>query len=283
MLKKISWLLVVMFSIIYFGIMPASADTTPYRLDPKSSPEEKMESYRTLVQKKLQQESFFTEVEEILYESEGYYVHNFWLGEYSSLYHETYEKFYPVIYNWADDNWIIYTDKSGYCCYEKLDGSLYAGNTVGSLHNPANYDGGYLIKATRDYSLIGFKEEGKVKLYQFGKVVETFDVPKDAIFAGESFWIGFIFRKDSDVYALDIYGNTGNGSIPDGGSAVCIAHDVSFVISADYKFSSDCWSQPLFLMNDGSLKAYLWSYPGQDIAPDDESHFREVTKDGGYF
>ena len=83
--------------------------------------------------------------------------------------------------------------------------------------------------------------------YSFGDIIGRITIDSEAIYCGISEMTGFIFRKGDTVYSVDF----------DLTEQKTIATGVKFVIDTDYAHNSDGWSQPLFLMEDGSVKAYI--------------------------
>ena len=108
--------------------------------------------------------------------------------------------------------------------------------------------------------------------WEFGKAVVSTQLPKGAAYCGYSAFEGFIFRSGSDVYSLK----------DNDGKPTVIAHNVKYVIDTEYRCGSDPWSQPLFLMEDGTIKVYI-SWEGDMNAPaDDECHLVEPYHEGSY-
>ena len=274
-MKKIMMALVVCFLFVFATPVFASASSIK-ELDPYG--EELLETYREDLKEQFTNEPFLSDEEKEIFTEGGYELYGNWIGEFNSLYCSINKFYFPVIYSWNNGYWFMYTTKRGHVLKEELTAQLGLGNTVGSLHYV--HEDGIEIEGTESYSLIYFSEEGKVKLYQFGEVTEEYEIPKNSTYCGHSFWEGFIFHKDDKVYALPY--NTEE--------ALLIAEDVKFVILSDYKFTSDRSSQPLFLMNDGTLKTYVgiydknWDESGNkdSISPSNPSQLIEVTLEGGY-
>ena len=62
-----------------------------------------------------------------------------------------------------------------------------------------------------------------------------------------------------------------------------IAHDVEFVISADYEAHDPSeFSQPLFLMKDGTVKCYCTFYSKEGTPVDDEANLIDIRFEGGF-
>lgn len=154
-----------------------------------------------------------------------------------------------------------YEELKGYEFYD--DGWLSNGiESIGYIHLvgidvPENAD--YFLKSRESIYVFDGKE---LIEYSFGDIIGRITVDSEAIYCGVSEMTGFIFRKDDTVFCVD-FKLTENKPI---------AENVKFVISTSYAWNSDAWSQPLFLMNDGSIKAYVrW-----------EEELVEPQYEGGY-
>ena len=142
-------------------------------------------------------------------------------------------------------------------------------------HNPSYW-------TTRDKRLMSSEEVGEIywdataciaKFWFLGDELSTLELPFGAVYTGYSFWEGYIFRVDNDVYAMKLEEQKLTG--------VKIATGVKSVIAADYRLNSDAWSNPLFVMADGSLKGYCsW---GDRENPLSEKNLQEPQYEGGYF
>lgn len=105
----------------------------------------------------------------------------------------------------------------------------------------------YIIECSSS-NLIKVSKEGIVSLYEFGKETNRWEIPKDSEYCGESYWEGHIFLdKQGNVYALRIRPM----------QMVKIAENVDRVLTCNYQFTLDYFSQPLFRMKDKSIKVYL--------------------------
>ena len=184
--------------------------------------------------------------------------------------------FYPVLFREGHSLVLWYTTEHGSILLEKVEGWLNGGNYIGHLHCDSQEEE-WISK--HNGSVLTWDETAKteqVKRYYFGEVVETYTVPEGAIYCGFSDWEGYLFRVGTDVYSLDL----GTQSVS--AKLACIAHDVLYVIDSAYALGSDPWSQPLFQMVDGSIKAYV-SWEGDKDAPvDDPSHLVAPWYEGGY-
>ena len=110
--------------------------------------------------------------------------------------------------------------------------------------------------------------------YRFGNetLVMSDVLPEGALFGGYSFWYGFLFRDDTDVYAVDLDGYTQEYGPKDPEFKLLVS-GVKMILEADYKLNSDAWSNPLLLMEDGRVVAYC-DWGGDSLHP--------ITYEGGY-
>ena len=237
--------------------------------------EEILDYYRFEVSRRVRStEDFVKEDEARWYEDNGYEVHNPEEGvlyQYYPLYQDGDYYYYPLVVSVGNINHFVHTTDHGSVL---ISPSIGGGNVIGQLHltyeeeqalgNPTIID--KVTFETRIYSEKGFQT------YQFGKLVETLDVSGE--YCGHSILKGYLFRDGTDVYAvrrndeLELF-----YSLP-------IAHHVKYVIEPNYKLNSDAWSQPLFLMEDGSIKAYL-EWNNKDV-PDSPDNLVDPYYEGGY-
>lgn len=127
-------------------------------------------------------------------------------------------------------------EKNGDICL-----TLNAYRKVGHLHYDQEPQGQQLYKAD-DY--VAFLQDDVLILFVKGDIT-TFYIG-DAKYCGWSYWCGLIFRDGSNVFAIKC-----------DAKKRLIAENVALVIDSDYRATSDAWSQPLFLMTDGSVKVYI--------------------------
>ena len=169
------------------------------------------------------------------------------------------------IYNPAKVNGeIVYVDKNTGALRKVIANSS---ETISTSAHTALSD--QIIKSSYDCTSTYSQSTGELKIWEYGKVVKTYKLPMNSIYCGYSEFEGYIFRESGNVYSA---GGISKYDVEP------IAHGVKFVIQTDYKLGSDPWCQPLFLMNDGSVKAYC-SWEG-DGAPDNESRLVDIVKDG---
>lgn len=181
---------------------------------------------------------------------------------------------YPVVFKDGKNLVLWYTTTSGALQFEELQN--YSDDTPldniygGQLHYDVSSDESITLESQAGYSITYVQKTGVIKTWKFGKVVETYtDIPKGAIYCGFSEIEGYIFRKDTDVYALD-------------GVVKCIAHNVKLVIVSDYSYNPDAKSQPLFIMTDGSVKVYI-RWEGDQNSPDSKTHLCDLERDGDWY
>ena len=194
----------------------------------------------------------------------------------SESYEEVFKYYYPVVFRDGTMLILLYSNEYGRTLIDKMHGSGYlGGNYVGRIHNN-EIDDEKVISSEINYTATYLEKTGEVKVWQFGKVIDRFSVPENSIYCGFSYFEGYIFRNGTDVYSLKaIDGHNTEGSVE------CIAHNVQYVIDADYNYASDPWCQPLFLMTDGSIKCYV-GWEGNEDIPDDPSHLCDLQYEGSY-
>ena len=146
---------------------------------------------------------------------------------------------------------------------------------IGNAHIPDGIDYQNTLNKTFDSQTV-YDGVDTVSVYSFGSCSETYTVPEGSVYAGFSAWEGHIFRSGTDVYALrlDMYNH--DSEI---GEMVVLAHGVKEVIMANYRYNDDAWSQPLLLMEDGTVKVYqTWD----DGPTDDPSNLKDPVYEGGW-
>ncbi|MBR3511701.1 MAG: hypothetical protein IKN74_01935 [Clostridia bacterium] len=240
--------------------------------------DEVYEYYRFEVARRIRSgKNFITENEAKWYLDNGYVIGNREGGlilKDNTLYHSYTSYYYPIVVNIRGRDRLIYTYEDGDVL---IDPSLSHTNWLGSLHltyeeSRALGENVEFIECTSGYTIIYNPDMEVMQVYQLGHLVES--TTARGVYTGKSFWVGYIFRDGSDVYAVRWNDDREEYE------AVCIAHHVQYVIDADYALGSDPWSQPLFLMEDGTIKAYLdWKDPEH---PDSVENLVDPYYEGGY-
>lgn len=90
-------------------------------------------------------------------------------------------------------------------------------------------------------------------------------VPKGSKYVGASNRYDLYFQSEDKVYQMDT-----NGSI------TLLAENVDYVIDCDYDLTVDAPSEPLFMMEDGSVKSYLYYKDGGSLV--DPRDYRDYLK-----
>ena len=201
---------------------------------------------------------------------------NVGIVSYSKLYKETSDYCYPVVFRDGESLIMWYTTESGSVLLEELYGNLRDSNFIGQAHYDLDNENELILECHDGSATIYNQETGEVSCWSFGKKMETTNVVKGGIYCGHSHFEGYIFRLGSDVYALR------TRFFEEGKQVECIAHNVKYVIDSSYSYGSDPWSQPLFLMNDGTVKCYVSWEGNEDAAPDDSSHLCDLQYEGSY-
>lgn len=252
-----------------------SVDISQYpELDPIS---ENLDVYRQEIFKRLNKvENFISDEEwsviskEWSNSSDILYRNDTFFQVFDETYKKTYEYYYPVVFRTGESLVLWYTNDSGSVMLDKVYGAWNGSNYVGHLHSSSDEE--WLFSSIEQ--VLTYKQEtGTISVWEFNNVVETFTVPANSVYCGVSDFEGFIFRSETDVYAFqtdrDVWGT------------ICIAHNVKYVIDTDYRAASDPWSQPLFIMTDGTVKVYV-RWEGDKNAPaDDASHLVSPYYEGG--
>lgn len=207
--------------------------------------------------------------------SQNLYRHQSYFTTFDKLYEETSKYYYPVVFRDGNDLVMWYTSDSGSLLFKGVYGNWNSSNYGGSTH--CDYTTEFISSSSEsEYALTYSQETGKMTFWKLGKEISNYSVPAGSVYCGFSDFEGYIFRSGTDVYALKAEGTQNSD-----GKVVCIAHNVQYVIDADYYFGSDPWCQPLFLMKDGSIKAYI-GWNGNQASPDDESHLSELQYEGSW-
>lgn len=250
-----------------------------------SSDEKMIDSYRKEIHKRMNMSimgySFVTYEEQKLLEDNGYDViieENMAL-KYNKR-HGTIQRFYfPVLYKTQNGIEMWYVDYDGEVRVEGIVGKLSSGyvwQKRGNVHYNSN-DDDVLVSCTY-YAITYDNSTGCISVWEMGNNLRKHYVPTNSIYAGKSDNEGFIFRNESDVYAVRDYGCYTH----EFGVRV-IAHNVEFVISTDYEADDpDTYSQPLFLMKDGTVKCYCTFYSDELSRPDDDENLIDVHFENGF-
>ena len=189
----------------------------------------------------------------------------------------------PVLFNTGDVKQLWYTDDSGSLCIVTLRRddwrSVKYTFTDYNVHCDMA-DGERLINSNAYFAVTYNDQTGSVKVWLYGLLIREHEVPVESIYAGLSTNEGYIFRSGTDVYAVRDYGCFNDG----GWKTRRIAQDVKLVIETDYSMGWAECSQPLFLMTDGTVKAFCSgiSVDGTDGIIDINDLY-EINVDGGYW
>lgn len=236
-----------------------------------------LEAYRNEVKYRKSQEDYFTYEEKVFLASKGYDFDG-WraLKEYNNRYLELEEYYYPVVYRVGEDILIFSSD--GRLDVEGEYSVAQEYETWEYVHNPKLAEDEELLVCDYGYSVVYNQTTGSVSGWEFGEKMAEYQVPVGSVYTGWSYWEGFIFRKDTEVYAVKDYCYVGS----EGAGVYLLAENVQQVVLADYYAGSDEWSQPLFLMTDGSLKVYCSWYGDSNAPIGDPCHLQDITYEGGY-
>lgn len=244
-----------------------------------STRKDALEVYRKEVKSRLENleenASFFTEAEweaistSYEWQAEEVYKNQNSITTFDKLYESVSEYFFPVVFRDGNSLVLCYTYEDGTVLLRRLHGYWNNSNYVGELHYDSDSYEESVISSDFTETVTYNQETGKVTVWNFQEEINSYTLPKGAVYCGLSFFEGYIFRSGTDVYALRRAAET---------PVVCIAHNVQYVIDASYSFGSDPWSQPLLQMTDGSLKVYL----GWGEASDSPDCLQELRYEGGF-
>ena len=195
---------------------------------------------------------------------------NYYFSTLDNNYEITNKYHYPVVFRDGNSLVLWYSNMSGILLFRELYGDGNIGiKKGGEIHC---IEGETIILTKTDYKVTYSQETGEVKLWQFGKALDCIEIPSNSIYCGISKY-GYIFRSNSEVYSLKEVENYKFDTI------VRIAKDVKYVIETDYSFSEYEYSQPLLLMNDGTIKAYIHF---DVFESDDPKSLVSLEYEGGY-
>lgn len=188
--------------------------------------------------------------------------------------------YFPAIFEGTNGIELWYTDSNGVLRAIALEGKLtnnLTWNVFGDAHHMLESNETILTNCGY-FETVYNSQTGEISVWEHGVKIREHIIPKNSIYAGFSSNEGFIFRSGSDVYAVrdyccgtDIY------------EVRVIAHNVEFVITADYEADDPSeFSQPLFLMKDGTVKCYCTFYSEDGTPVDDEDNLIDIRFEGGF-
>jgi len=188
------------------------------------------------------------------------------------------EVYYPVTINGV----LVYTDQYGRLELQKFEGGWGNNRTLAyNVHVPAiDTAEAEAVRKDSGYAVMYTQETGLLEFWSFGQKTGKYQLPKEAVYCGYSAFYGYEFRTTTGDVLVCGGANPFLRNGIETNEPTCIAHGVKFVVLPDYRFGSDPWCQPLFLMEDGSIKCHI-SWRGKEGSPmDDPSHLVDVVTDG---
>jgi len=238
-----------------------------------------IQSYRKEVSKRLENKGSFITDEEWA-EFNKYYSlcsperRNLFIISGDSTY------YYPIICTQNGNQVLWYTGQTGWIYQKPLSGGNL--KTIGSLHSDMKDENQIdlqyeTIIASYSETVSYDQKTGKITRWILGEEETLVKLEGNPLYCGNSFWEGYIFHSvDGDVFAVrNLFGK--------GWSIDIIAHNVKFVVLSDYNYMSGAWSQPLFYMNNGTLKVYhATTTEKKDRPTDDEFFLKDPIYEGGY-
>lgn len=257
-----------------------------------------IEEYRKEYKNRIETNTLKREDEIEFLENNGYFIYTgggyFQLSYYEESVGWTKTYFDPIVYRsdngfevWAIDGHgelcsITIEDRGVYAFDEEM--RMYLKDTMvchdeefyGPIHYTAK-EGEEIIKSDK-YRVISYEHAtGLVKEWKYGELIGQVKVPANSVYVGNSYFAGYLFRDSTDVWATQSIREDYESDNWMWVSNI-IAHNVEFVITAEYCVGHDCL--PLFLMTDGTLKTYSLYHVEYDTPIDDESHLIDVQNEG---
>lgn len=150
-----------------------------------------------------------------------------------------------VYYNprYAKDGTLIYLDEYGYICtLDKETGY----RIVANMYPEGEYE---VILSSPEVTVFWSEEEATLIEKVSNEINKKVELPAGSEYKGYSYWAGFIFQHEDKVYSVLAYQEEKEITL--------VAEGVKTVIATDQVLTSDAWSNPLFLMEDGTLKGYI--------------------------
>lgn len=141
-----------------------------------------------------------------------------------------------------EDGSVIYIDERGYLA---VDGVFDAPNHYISPNNGS----GEMILSSPTVAVFWDATNNSVTEMSENKITRSVTLPDGALYMGYSYWAGFIFQLGDEVYA--VFQDRAEEDL------LKIANGVKTVIATDFRLTSDAWSNPLFLMEDGRLMGHI--------------------------
>ena len=234
-------------------------------------------TYRSEILKRINDandDQFLYDYESNTLQDYGYYIssHSIWISITEESLAEVSMFYYPVIYRYKDTLVLWFTSEKGDLFFR----TIYGDENIISFNSgiPVHFDNtsGDIILSRYESCTFSYNfEEGLVSQWQYGKNTFQSNVPAESIYCGNCYSLGYLFRSGTDVYCL-VYGKE---------EAICIAHDVKFILDSNYSFSSEAMFQPLFIMEDGQVLAYV-DLESSGRKPDDPNYLLPPLKEGGY-
>lgn len=252
-----------------------------------------IEGYREEHKKRIETNTLMREEEIEFLEKNGYFIFTgggYFKLSYFSEYNgvaKTYS--YPIVYKTDKDFEVWAIDKNGELCsitigtrevyaFNEDDGRIHLKETsachnedfYGLIHYTAK-EGEEIIDSDV-YRVISYEPAtGMIKRWEYGELIGQTEVSANSVYVGSSYHDGYLFKDNNDVWSVRVVYEDDRRML----DSKIIAHNVEMVITTRYPMGYEDY-HPLFLMADGTLKAYC-VYNGEFDAPvDDESHLIDI-------
>ena len=245
-MKKILATLLVLGIILFIftgcsnNLSPIMENTTSTPTSPSTSPIESTVyiDWQNLSIEELQQIYWNSDIitdDTDIYSFSSYDETICWLED------DDYHRFYNPRH--AEDGSLIYINEYGYIDSKDIN------IPYGVIANTCPDENSTVILSSPEVTVFWNESLGKIVEKVNNNVTRSELLPINSRYVGYSFWAGFIFQAEDRVFSVFAY----NEEEP----VVLISENVDVVIATDIKLTSDAWSNPLFLMKDGSLKGYI--------------------------
>lgn len=171
-----------------------------------------------------------------------------------------YDLYYPVEFHEEvrtgySGDFVIGVDEQGYL---KVSWLSYVDFGSAMVHEESLKDYEKIIFSSPNCWVVYNPLLGEITKYDLTDGEESLGyVPKESVFVGTStVWNRLIFQNGSDIWFVELNRRD---------TPYMVCSDVDYVIDVDYDLTDDANSEPLFMMEDGSVKAYLYYKDGGSL------------------
>ena len=187
----------------------------------------------------------------------------------------------PVLVSYKGETSIIYTEQGKLMCWNISEPIMYAKQIAETAHTDEyKQENKILLGTDVNMALVLDTKYNIATYWEYGKATKIWELPKNAVYCGKSPSVGYVFRDDSDVYAITVGAYI---TSTEGEDLKVIAHNVKKVVVTNYNYDQIQLGVPLFLMNDGTLKAYVRTEANIKDKMDSEKRLKDPVHEGGYW